>query len=342
MKSYLWRKILIAATYLSTNIRAYFSILSSICLLFISFSSHATEIDKIQKPHIKSEHPLPIKGNLTSVGSDTLSNLMTQWSNLLKQQYPHVNIQIQTLGSSSAVPALIESTAQFGAMSRKMRSNEIKAFERRYGYPPTAIKVAIDAMAIFVHQDNPLKQIELTQVDAIFSRTLRCGNVKPIRQWGDLGLKGSWQSRPITLFGRNSVSGTYGFFKQAALCNGDFRSQVNEQPSSASIVQSVGNSLGAIGYAGVGRQISSVKILPIHEGGVNLYPTLTNIMTHKYPLSRYLYLYVNKHPLKPLPSLEAEFVRLVLSKKGQALVLQDGFVPLPSAVIDAQLKQFQL
>ncbi len=279
-----------------------------------------------------------ISGNLSTVGSDTLANLVTQWGALFKQYYPNVNMQIQTAGSSTAVPALIESTAQFGTMSRKMRAKEIELFERRYGYPPTAIKVAIDAMAIFVHQDNPVESVSLDDVDALFSETLRCGSTQRITRWGQMGLEGSWEKRSIQLFGRNSVSGTYGFFKDEALCDGDFRADVNEQPGSASVVQSVSSSLNAIGYAGVGYRTAGAKMLPLNVKGEFIYATADNVTSGVYPLSRYLYVYVNKVPDKPLQSMEAEFVKMMLSRQGQALVASEGFVALPHTVIEEQLE----
>ncbi|MBV7298988.1 PstS family phosphate ABC transporter substrate-binding protein [Enterovibrio paralichthyis] len=278
-----------------------------------------------------------ISGNLSSVGSDTLANLVTQWAVLFKKYYPSVNVQIQTSGSSTAVPALIEATTQFGAMSRQMRAREIELFERKYGYPPTAIRVAIDAMAIFVHQDNPIQGLDMKQVDALFSETLRCGSMERFNKWGQLGLTGSWEKRNIQLFGRNSVSGTYGFFKDKALCDGDFRADVNEQPGSASVVQSVSSSLNAIGYSGVGYRTSGAKMLPLDVDGQRVYATVDNVISGLYPLSRYLYIYVNKVPDKPLAPMEAEFIKLILSRQGQALVAAEGFVPLPESVIEAQL-----
>ncbi|SKA58366.1 PstS family phosphate ABC transporter substrate-binding protein [Enterovibrio nigricans] len=279
-----------------------------------------------------------ISGNLSSVGSDTLANLVTQWGVLFKKLYPSVNVQIQTSGSSTAVPALIEATTQFGTMSRKMRAREIEMFERKYGYPPTAIKVAIDAMAIFVHQDNPIKGLSLTQVDALFSETLRCGANERLEKWGQLGLEGSWMKRNVQLFGRNSVSGTYGFFKDEALCDGDFRPDVNEQPGSASVVQSISSSLNAIGYAGVGYRTAGARMLPLEVDGEYVHATVDSVISGVYPLSRYLYVYVNKVPNKPLAPMEAEFIKLILSRQGQALVSAEGFVPLPASAIEAQLR----
>ena len=293
------------------------------------------------------DHDLPeyskvsgISGNLSSVGSDTLANMMTLWAEEFKHIYPSVNVQIQAAGSSTAPPALTEGTSQFGPMSRKMKSKEIEAFEKRHGYKPTAIRVAIDALAVFVHKDNPIAGLNLQQVDAIFSSTLKCGASQRITRWGALGLTGSWADRDIQLFGRNSVSGTYGYFKKKALCKGDFKNNVNEQPGSASVVQSVSSSLNAIGYSGIGYKTSGVRAVPLaKKGDKYIAATLDNAASGKYPLSRYLYVYINKHPNKPLSPMQTEFLKLVLSQQGQAIVAKDGYVPLPNTVVSKDLQK---
>nr|WP_084722218.1 phosphate ABC transporter substrate-binding protein [Photobacterium aquae] len=284
-----------------------------------------------------------ISGNLSSVGSDTFANLMTYWSEEFKRYYPSVNIQIQASGSSTAPTALVEATAQLGPMSRRMKSRELAAFEQEFGYKPTEIRVAIDALAVFVHEDNPIKGLNFSQLDAIYSRTLRCGSTQPITRWGQLGLTGNWAKRDIQLYGRNSVSGTYGYFKQKALCHGDFRNNVNEQPGSASVVQSVASSLNSIGYSGVGYQMTGIRALPIARKGTEyVAPTVKNAVNGNYPLSRYLYIYINRPPGKPLSPLVAEFIRFVMSAQGQELVAKDGYVSLPANVVSQTLDQLGL
>lgn len=281
-----------------------------------------------------------ISGNLSSVGSDTLANLMTLWAESYKREYPNLNIQIQAAGSSTAPPALTEGTAGIGPMSRKMKDAELQAFEQRFGYPPTAVPVAIDALAIFVNKDNPLRQLTLEQVDAIFSSTRLCGGPHELKTWGDLGLTGDWARRPIQRFGRNSVSGTYGYFKEAALCRGDFRANVNEQPGSASVVQAISQSLGGIGYSGIGYQTASVHTLALARQGTTDFveDNQENTLSGRYPLARYLYVYVNKAPNRPLNPLEGEFLRLILSRSGQEAVVKDGYIPLPAAAVQQALK----
>lgn len=282
-----------------------------------------------------------ISGNLSSVGSDTLANLMTLWAEAFKHEYPNVNIQVQAAGSSTAPPALTESTANFGPMSRKMKDNEIEAFEGKFGYKPLGVRVAIDALAVYVHKDNPLKSLTLPQVDAVFSVTRRCGSANDVKQWGQLGLGGTWANRPMQLYGRNSVSGTYGYFKDSALCGGDFKTNVNEQPGSASVVQSVGSSLNGIGYSGIGYVTSSVRAIPLaeDEGLDPIEPSKANAASGDYPLSRFLYVYVNKKPGQPLSPLELEFFRLVLSKAGQEVVVKDGYVPVSAQVAARELRK---
>lgn len=280
-----------------------------------------------------------VSGNLSSVGSDTLANMMTLWAEEFKHIYPNVNIQIQAAGSSTAPPALTEGTSQFGPMSRKMKPNEVESFEKHFGYQPTAIRVAIDALAVFVHKDNPIKGLSIEQIDSIFSSTNKCGG-KQVERWGDLGLDGNWTAKDVQLYGRNSVSGTYGYFKEEALCKGDFRSNVNEQPGSASVVQSVSQGLNAIGYSGIGYKTAGVRAVAVSKKGDKfIEASAANAANGTYPLSRYLYVYINKHPNKDLSPMDREFIRFMLSKQGQQVVEKDGYVPLPRSVIAKDLEK---
>ena len=285
-----------------------------------------------------------VSGNLSSVGSDTLANLMTLWAEEFKRVYPNVNVQIQAAGSSTAPPALTEGTSNMGPMSRKMKDKEIEAFEKKYGYKPTAVAVAIDALAVFAHKDNPVKGLSIPQVDAIFSSTRKCGAAEDITTWGQVGVEGALADKSIQLFGRNSVSGTYGYFKSKALCKGDYRNNVNEQPGSASVVQSVSTSLNSIGYSGIGYKTSSVRALPLSkkEGGEFVEATPDNAVSGAYPLSRFLYVYVNKKPGTALPPMEAEFLKMVLAKVGQEVVVKDGYIPLPLKVVEKQMADLGL
>lgn len=307
----------------------------------VSWGSFAAEVDPSLPDY---ERTSGVAGNLSSVGSDTLANLMTLWAEDFKRLYPNVNIQIQAAGSSTAPPALTERTSNIGPMSREMKDNELEAFESRYGYKPTAIPVAIDALAVYVHKDNPIDGMTIQQVDAIFSSNQRCGYSQNIDTWGQLAMRGPWERRDIQLFGRNSVSGTYGYFKDTALCEGDFKSSVNEQPGSASVVQSVSTSINGIGYSGLGYRTSSVRSVPIARNANSEYfdATPEDSITGNYPLARFLWVYVNKEPNSELPPLEREFLKLILSKAGQDIVLKDGYVPLPANVVESTLEALDL
>ena len=279
-----------------------------------------------------------ISGNLSSVGSDTLANLMTLWAEDFNRAYPNVNIQIQAAGSSTAPPALTEGTSNLGPMSREMKDDEIEAFEDKYGYKPTAIPVAVDALAVLVNKDNPVKGLTMEQVDSIFSSTNKCGGSASIENWGDAGVA-AWGAKTMQLYGRNSVSGTYGYFKEHALCKGDFKSNVNEQPGSASVVQSVTESVNGIGYSGMGYSTSGVKMVPLAKKGSTSFVEATpeNAINGTYPLTRYLFIYVNKKPNQALAPLENEFVKMVLSQTGQQSVIKDGYIPLPAKVVEKAL-----
>jgi phosphate transport system substrate-binding protein len=269
-----------------------------------------------------------VSGNLNSIGSDTLNNLMTLWAEGFKKAYPNVNVQIEGKGSSTAPPALIEGTAQIGPMSRPMKAEEIDAFEKKYGYKPTEVRVAIDALAVFAHKDNPLTGVSLKQVDAIFSKTRKRGG-DDISDWGQLGLT-PWKGRAISLYGRNSASGTYGFFQEHALSKGDYKATVKEQPGSSAVVQGIGADPYAIGYSGIGYKTSGVRALPISgDDGIFYQATYDNALSGDYPLARFLVVYVNKKPGQPLEKLTLEFLKFVLSKDGQTIVEKDGYFPMP-------------
>jgi len=284
-----------------------------------------------------------VSGNLSSVGSDTLNNVMTLWAEKYNKFYPNVKIQIEGKGSTTAPPALIAGTAQLGPMSREMKGSEVDAFEKKFNHKPTQIRVAVDALAVFVNKDNPVACLSLPQVDAAFSKSRRGGYKQDVKNWGQLGLTGEWASRPISLFGRNSASGTYGFFKEHVLKNGDYRDEVKEQPGSASVVQGVTVDRYAMGYSGIGYATAGVRAVPLAEktGGKCEEATADNAYSGEYPLARFLFVYVNKAPNKPLDPLTREFAKLVLSKEGQEAVVKDGYFPIPAQIAKEELGKIQ-
>jgi len=308
------------------------------CLLMPTqvMADEVAQLDPALKGYIRVSG---VSGNLNSIGSDTLNNLMTLWAEGFRKQYPGVKIQIEGKGSSTAPPALIEGTAQLGPMSRPMKSTEIDSFERKYKYKPTAFPVAIDALAVYVHRDNPIQGMTMAQVDAIFSKTRRRGASQSIERWGQVGVTDDLAGSPISIYGRNSASGTYGFFKEHALKNGDYKDEVKEQPGSASVVQGVTEDPSGIGYSGIGYLTSGIRALPLaeKEGGSFAAPTQENAMNGSYPLWRHLLLYVNKAPNKPLDPLVKEFIKFIYSKEGQAIVIKDGFFPLSQTLMQKEL-----
>lgn len=284
-----------------------------------------------------------VSGNISSIGSDTLNNLMTLWAESFTKFYPNAKIQIEGKGSSTAPPALIAGTAQLGPMSREMKGTEVDAFEKKYGYKPTPIRTSVDALALFVNKDNPIKCMAIAQADAVFSKSRRQGHKEDITTWGQLGLTGEWAAKPISLYGRNSASGTYGFFKEHTLKNGDYKDSVKEQPGSAAVVQGVTVDRYAIGYSGIGYATAGVRAVPLAEKeGTKCYEAdPDNAYSGSYPLSRFLFVYVNKAPGKPLDPLTREFTRTILSKQGQEVVIKDGYFPIPASIAKEELAKIQ-
>jgi len=272
-----------------------------------------------------------VTGPINSVGSDSLNNLMTYWVEAFQENYPNVKIQVEGKGSGTAPPALTAGTAQIGPMSREMKAEELDQFKKKYGYEPLKVSVAIDTLGVFVHKNNKIKSLSLTDLDGIFSKTRKTG-AKELKSWGDLGLKGEFAAKPISLYGRNSASGTYGYFKEHALEKGDFKDTVKEQPGSSSVVQSVGTDKFAIGYSGIGYKTSEVRAVPLSSatknGGQAFEATYANALNGKYPLARNLYIYVNRDPKKPMDPLVKQFLLFVLSRDGQTIVVKDGYFPL--------------
>lgn len=292
-------------------------------------TSSAFAADDFDKRYTDYQQTSGVSGTLKSIGSDTLNNLMTLWAEDFRKIYPSVKIEIEGKGSSTAPPALIAGTAQFGPMSRAMRPAEIDAFESKYGYKPTLLRVAVDALAVYVNKDNPLKCLALGQVDGIFSVTRNSGSPN-ITTWDQVGLTGEYAGKAISLFGRNSASGTYGYFKEVGLLNGDFKSTVKEQPGSSTVVQGVAADKFAMGYSGIGYRTADVRPLAISgRDGTCFEPTRQNAYSGKYPIARFLYIYMNKNPSTALEPVRAEFIRFMYSKQGQLATVKDGYYPMP-------------
>lgn len=298
--------------------------------------AQAVEVD----PVIPVYKPVPgVTGNIKSVGSDTMNNLMALWAEGFTRLYPNVHLEIEGKGSGTAPPALVSGAATFGPMSRRMKSREAGEFEKAYGYPCTLLPTSIDMVAVYVHKDNPIASLSLRQIDAIFSKNRKGGGSKNIRTWGDLGLQGAWKNRPITLYGRNSASGTYGFFKKKALFGGDYKDSVKEQPGSSAVVSSVAHDIGGIGYSGIGYKTADVRAVPLARktGGEVVPATPEHAYSGRYPLARFLWLSVNYKPGSDLDPLRKEFIRYVFSRQGQQVVVKDGYFPLKGRLAGSAL-----
>jgi phosphate transport system substrate-binding protein len=305
-------------------------------------ATKAEDTTGVDKDLPKYEAVAGISGNVSSVGSDTLSNLMTLWVEGFRKSYPNVTFTVESKGSGTAPVALTDGTAHLGPMSREMKEEEIKKFEDKFGYKPSKAAVAIDALAVFVHKDNTIEKLSLPQIDAIFSQTRKGGNSEDITKWGQVGLKGDWQNADIVLYGRNSASGTYGYFKEHALYKGDFKKSVKEQPGSAAVVQSISVDRNAVGYSGIGAKTAGVRAVPVSKktDGMAYEATAENCYTGDYPLSRYLYIYFNREPGKATSAVVREFFKFIHSAQGQEIVLKDGFVPLTKDLVDEQIAAY--
>lgn len=314
-------------------------------LIFLMFavvtvSAQTVEVDPRIPAYTKARG---ISGSASSIGSDTMNNLMALWLEGFRKYYPNVNVQIEGKGSSTAPPALIEGTAQFGPMSRAMKATEVDKFENAFGYPPTALRTALDALAVFVNKDNPVEGLTLKQVDAIFSKTRRKGHPKDITRWNEAGWAGEEASAMISMYGRNSASGTYGFFKKNALSKGDFKDEVKEQPGSASVVQGVAEDRYGIGYSGIGYRTSNVRVVPLAEDPEDGFrdASMENVLDGTYPLGRFLFIYINKTPGKPLDPMVREFCRYIFSREGQEVIIKDGYMPVPFEVVKEELAKLE-
>jgi phosphate transport system substrate-binding protein len=315
-------------------------VLASLAVLVFASEAPPPRVDPGLPPYHKVEG---LAGTLTAVGSDTMLALQTLMAEEFRRLYPGVTVEIEGKGSSTAPPALLESTAQIGNMSRRINGSEAGAFEDRFGYRPVRIDVALDTVGVFVHRENPIESLTVEQVDAIFSRNRRCGGPADVSVWGQLGLSGEWRTAPISLYGRNAASGTYGYFKDHALCRGDYKDTVKEQPGSASVVQGLENDRYGIGYSGIGYATSGVRAVPIAatSGEAPVAASWENAANGRYPFARFLEIYINKAPHVPLDPVIREYVRFMLSADGQRVVIKAGFHPLDEATVSRQLARVE-
>ncbi len=288
--------------------------------------------------------PAPgVSGHIKVVGSDTMNNLMTLWAEGFRDYYPAVLIEIEGKGSSTAPPALIEGTATFGPMSRAMKPDEINSFQQKFGFKPTPMRTAVDMLAVYVHRNNPIAERGLTldEVDGIFSQTRKSGH-KEVNTWGDLGLGGQWADKPLRMYGRNEASGTYGYFKEHALLDGDFRNAVASLGGSSAVIQAVAKDEAGIGYSGIGYKSADVKVVPLKDRGGDKFVPASPATLEDYPLARFLYVYVNHRPNSQLDPIRAAFLKFVFSEEGQGVVMQDGYIPVSFKIAQKDMEQVNL
>ncbi len=348
-----FRQSLLPTTWMISRLGKDKSACMGCCLaFFVILTASSARANEIEIANLNSVNAAPdfrsvsdyrsapgVYGTITSVGSDTLAGLMAIWAQRFKEIYPHVKFQIQASGSATASQALTQGSASIGPMSRVLSNQERASFSKRYGYPPTVLVVAVDAIAIYAEKNNPIDQLTLAQVDALFSITRLCGGPEPIMTWSQLGVSKFGDDKNIQLFGRNSASGTYDLFKQRALCEGDYLQGVNEMPSSSSVVQSVASSIGGLGYAALGYVNNNVKTLALSDDGQQFYsPNPDNLRTGLYPFTRNLYIIVNKPPNENLATLERTFLEFVLSAEGQSIVEENGYFGISDRVRKRQLQ----
>jgi phosphate transport system substrate-binding protein len=297
----------------------------------------AVEVDSAIPDYQPSQ---AVTGELKSVGGDGLNNLMTFWAETFLERHPSVNIQIEGKGGESGPVALANRSSQIAPMIRPLNERELALFDRFWGYRPTQISVAYDALAVFVHPDNPVTSVSLKQLDQIYSSSFKRGGFD-VTTWGGLSLTDEWNAMPIKLLGRNSASGSYAFFQQQALKSGTFKKSVQEKPGSVAVVQAVALDRGAIGYSVAAFATTAVRVVPLSDDEQPaVLPTHEHVLAGTYPLSRALYLYIDKKPGVGVDPLVDEFIRLVLSRTGQQTVVKDGYIPLSAAMIAEQRAKF--
>jgi phosphate transport system substrate-binding protein len=302
------------------------TIVSSILLsLTLTTGAGALDVD----PQFPLYKPVRLdSAQIKSVGSDTLGDLMRNWAGDFSKLNPNVKIDVESKGSNTAPSALLDGSSQLGPMSRPMRSEEYEPFEKKYGYHPVSFPVAVDALAVYVNKENPIECLAIDKLGEIFAKPSLFG-MTSVTTWGAAGLTGDWAAQPISLFGRNPASGTYDVFAEEILRGRDFKGEVKQQPGSSEAVKMVAADKYAIGYSGIGYLTDGVRTVPLATTPGECYDTSpASTYSGKYPLARYLYLYLNKAPGKALDPAILEFAKFILSRDGQTETIKSGFYPI--------------
>ena len=291
-----------------------------------------------------------VSGGFKVQGSDTMHALMRRLVVDFQTRQPKVSIDLRSGGSTKAITEFLEppqpgrivvkeeraKQALLVSSSRELTDSEMKQFSAQRGYEPLIMPIAVDAVALYVHKDNPLPGLTLDQADAIFSTDRRRGLKKDIGLWGDLAMDNGWEQARIQLYGRDRRSGTRAFFQEHVMAGGEFKPTVQEVPGAASVILALSRDPLGIGYSGIGLQTSSVRIVPVADiqGMPWVAPSAATVADQSYPLRRLLYLYFDKEPGASLPPAVQEFLTFVKSREGQETVVRAGFYPLPMEQVE--------
>jgi phosphate transport system substrate-binding protein len=311
-------------------------------------------------PALASYQPATtVKGEIRSVGADTMEELTKLWIAGFSKVQPGATFTMDAKASGTAVPALTDGKADIGPCAREVLPPELGPFQKKFGYEPFAVRVAsgsyrtpgkTHAIAFLVNKDNPIEKVTFSQLDAVFSTTRRHGGKEDIRTWGQLGLKGEWADKPIALWGLIRPNGIANFIQARVMANGEYKSGINERTTVGSlaaldaIAQGVAADRYAIGYAGFGNLIPGVKAVALAEndGGPYYKGTFDEVVTHTYPLSRHIYVYINRGPNQPIDPKIREFLDYILSKDGQDAVVKEGiFLPLSASAVKQERARLQ-
>jgi phosphate transport system substrate-binding protein len=319
---------------------------------------HHLEVD----PSIPSWTPGEVKSEpeeeVNLVGADIMDEITLGWIKLYRKAYPKLSVTMEAKASGTGGPALTEGRSHMAPIGRELMPAEEKAFEDKFGYKPLAIRVATGSVGslgktatsvIFVDKDNPIKGLTLSELDAIYSKSRKRGHAD-ITTWGQLGLTGEWANRPIHLYGLKPVNGIEQFVKNVVLLGGEYKDNIQYTKGKgfthafSVAAEDMATNKGGLTYALLSNVTPNIKVVPLaeKEGQPFLHPTVENVYTHKYPLSRYVYIYINKKPGQPLEPKIKEFLKAVLSRAGQDVVAKEGvFIPLTPEVVKEELQKLE-
>ena len=283
-----------------------------------------------------------VYGVLNCRGSTNVGDLLTKWLPAFQHYYPEVESNLDFKGSSDGIKGLIAETANVGATSRPIKKRELEEFRALKGYFPTEIKVSLDALAIYVNRLNKLETITLDELDAVFSSTLKREYSKSILTW--LPLTGMESNLTIYLF--NKDSGARSYFRDKVMLKGEYNMDnvvSDEYTLLSQVINKVANDKDGISFGSVGAKNFKVKTVALAKRKYfpAYYPSEKEIKAGNYPLTRFLYIYLDVPPDKAIPKLLYEFCKFILSYDGQATVVREGKLPLSPKLIGIELSKLR-